>query len=115
MASVTDGDIRRYILRTGSMEATAGDFANYAPKYSRQVDRVNARALMRKYMITAIPIVDAEMHILDIVSREETPVKSRASVSLPVVMNAGGKGTRLYAYTKILPKPLIPVGELPIA
>ena len=27
---------------------------------------------------------------------------------------AGGKGTRLYPYTKILPKPLIPIGEVPI-
>ena len=33
---------------------------------------------------------------------------------MPVVINAGGKGTRLEPYTKILPKPLIPVGELPI-
>ena len=27
---------------------------------------------------------------------------------------AGGKGTRLYPYTKILPKPLIPIGDIPI-
>lgn len=31
-----------------------------------------------------------------------------------MVINAGGKGTRLEPYTKILPKPLIPVGKLPI-
>ena len=31
-----------------------------------------------------------------------------------VVVMAGGLGTRLYPYTKILPKPLIPVGEKPI-
>ena len=30
-------------------------------------------------------------------------------------MMAGGKGTRLYPYTKILPKPLIPIGDIPIA
>ena len=32
----------------------------------------------------------------------------------PVVIMAGGLGTRLYPYTKILPKPLIPIGEMPI-
>ena len=34
---------------------------------------------------------------------------------MKAVIMAGGRGTRLYPYTKILPKPLIPVGEQPIA
>ena len=34
--------------------------------------------------------------------------------SVPVVVMAGGMGTRLYPYTKILPKPLIPIGDTPI-
>mgnify|MGYP000295525179 CR=1 FL=1 len=42
-------------------------------------------------------------------------VDNRKKVDIPVVMMAGGLGTRLYPYTKILPKPLIPVGEQPIA
>ena len=33
---------------------------------------------------------------------------------VPVVIMAGGKGTRLYPYTKILPKPLVPIGDTPI-
>lgn len=35
-------------------------------------------------------------------------------INIPVVIQAGGLGTRLYPYTKILPKPLIPIGEKPI-
>ena len=42
-------------------------------------------------------------------------VDNRKRVDIPVVMMAGGLGTRLYPYTKILPKPLIPVGERPIS
>ncbi|MEG0305994.1 MAG: sugar phosphate nucleotidyltransferase, partial [Oscillospiraceae bacterium] len=41
-------------------------------------------------------------------------VDTRKKADIPVVITAGGLGTRLYPYTKILPKPLIPVGELPI-
>lgn len=35
-------------------------------------------------------------------------------MSTPVIIQAGGKGTRLYPYTKVLPKPLMPVGGTPI-
>jgi NDP-sugar pyrophosphorylase family protein len=43
------------------------------------------------------------------------PIKKlRKALNVPVVINAGGKGTRLEPFTKILPKPLIPVGDKPI-
>ena len=40
--------------------------------------------------------------------------KPRNPLNIPVVINAGGKGTRLDPFTRVLPKPLIPVGDLPI-
>ena len=44
----------------------------------------------------------------------ETNRKRRNPLNVPVVINAGGKGTRLEPFTRVLPKPLIPVGDLPI-
>ena len=38
----------------------------------------------------------------------------RDALNIPVVINAGGKGSRLDPFTRVLPKPLIPVGDLPI-
>ncbi len=35
-------------------------------------------------------------------------------MSTKVIIQAGGKGSRLYPYTKVLPKPLMPVGGMPI-
>lgn len=35
-------------------------------------------------------------------------------MSAPVMIQAGGKGTRLRPYTTVLPKPLMPIGELPV-
>ena len=42
------------------------------------------------------------------------PAQGVHDMSTPVVIQAGGKGTRLYPYTKVLPKPLMPVGGIPI-
>ena len=72
---------------------------------------------MLEKSITALPVVDEEKRITDIIILEKNGKITKAKKSLkgiPVVIMAGGKGTRLYPYTKILPKPLIPIGDTPI-
>ena len=66
--------------------------------------------------ISALPILNADKTIKTIVfwADDSIELKENNSVKLPVVIMAGGKGTRLYPYTKILPKPLIPIGDIPI-
>ena len=112
IACVTDGDIRRYLLGGGQMDCEVFAAANKHPRYARTLDE--AKCLFHKKYFSAIPIVDEEMTILDIYNDGEGVVKEKPSLKVPVVINAGGKGTRLAPYTKVLPKPLIPVGDLPI-
>ena len=112
VACVTDGDIRRYLLSGGKMDSEVIEAANKHPRYAKSLDE--AKRLFHKKNYSAIPIVDEEMTILDIYSDCEGIVKKKAKLNVPVVINAGGKGTRLAPYTKVLPKPLIPVGDLPI-
>ena len=111
IACITDGDIRRYLLTGGKMDEGAIRAANLHPCFAKEMDE--AKTLFHKKNYIAIPIVDADMKIIDIYSEREV-VKEKASLKVPVVINAGGKGTRLAPYTKVLPKPLIPVGDLPI-
>ena len=63
-----------------------------------------------------IPVVDNGGAIVDLYNGEDGSrnQKIRNEINIPVVINAGGKGTRLDPFTRVLPKPLIPVGELPI-
>lgn len=41
-------------------------------------------------------------------------MSERAADKVTAVILAGGKGTRLWPYTAVLPKPLMPLGEMPV-
>jgi dTDP-glucose pyrophosphorylase len=114
VASLTDGDIRRWILRKGNLEAKVKDIANYNPKFLHEEDKEQAKDVLKKYSIEALPILDETDGIISIVLWNEKDVGTKRKLDIPVVIMAGGLGTRLYPYTKILPKPLIPIGEIPI-
>ncbi len=113
-AAVTDGDIRKYILRGGALEGEIKQAANYQPISLPLEQRAKARKLIEKESIDALPLLDKQGRIVDIIFTSGVDVNNQKCAGLPVVIMAGGLGTRLYPYTKILPKPLIPVGELPI-
>lgn len=112
IASLTDGDIRRYLLSGGSLLDEVIKAGNVNPSIVR--DRFEAINLFHQKNFIAIPIVSEEGYIEEIYFDNENGLDQIANLNVPVVINAGGKGTRLEPYTKILPKPLIPVGDLPI-
>lgn len=115
VGAITDGDIRRWILKKGNIDAKVKDIANYNPKFLYECEKSKAKEYMKKYSIEALPIVSPTMKILSIITWNDTKKTTRKHLNIPVVIMAGGLGTRLYPYTKILPKPLIPIGDLPIA
>ena len=115
-ATLTDGDIRRYLLRSGNVGNTVKDVANYSPKYLTNASYKDAQEFMQDNLIDSVPSIDGNKKIINIYfANYRYKAKHFEKISLPVVMMAGGKGTRLYPYTKVLPKPLIPVGDVPIA
>lgn len=111
---ITDGDVRRYLLSGGKMSDCSYNAANKTPRVARTLDE--ARHLYHKKNYIVIPIVDSDGKVIDLYSGESGSqnLRQKNPLNIPVVINAGGRGTRLDPYTKVLPKPLIPVGELPI-
>lgn len=105
---LTDGDLRRALLRGASLDDPALPFATTSPQV---VDAGSARAhvldILRALRISAVPEIDADRHVVglhtlsDVVGGEPLP-------NVAVVM-AGGKGTRLGALTRSTPKPLMTV------
>lgn len=115
---ITDGDIRRWLLKTGDLNAEVSNAMTHTPRALFVEEKSKAVNVMHRENITALPLLNKDKTIADIVfATKESIIKADCSDSLasvPVVIMAGGKGTRLYPYTKILPKPLIPIGETPI-
>ena len=109
---LTDGDVRRYLLSGGKLEDNVVPAINKAPRVARNIEE--ATKLFHKKNYIAIPIVDDERHVVSVYLGNGEMGIPKVSLQVPVVINAGGKGTRLDPYTRVLPKPLIPVGELPI-
>lgn len=114
-AALSEGDVRRFILSGGDLNEAVSKIANYKPRALKEEEREDARNFLRSHNIEGLPIVDDNGVVVDTVFWSETNLTKHSNLSTPVVMMAGGKGTRLYPYTRILPKPLIPVGEKPIA
>ncbi|WP_303866855.1 sugar phosphate nucleotidyltransferase [Acetobacterium wieringae] len=114
VAALTDGDVRRWILKKGSLDAKVKELANYKPKYLNESEKDKAKEYLKQNFIEGVPIVDEDHNIISIIIWNDEKVEKKNILNIPVVIMAGGLGTRLYPYTKILPKPLIPVGEIPI-
>ncbi len=120
---ITDGDVRRWIINNSTYNAIAKDFMERNPKSisEKEYRSINDKqGVLEKIGVRALPVIDESGCVIDIVFDERVEfsktIKSnkKQCLDIPVVIMAGGKGTRLFPYTKILPKPLIPIGENPI-
>lgn len=118
IGSLTDGDIRRWLVKTGKLDVQVSKVMFKNTVFIQENKKDKANEIMQKKSITALPVVDSNKTIISIIfasgSKINNPQKEQLLKDVPVVIMAGGKGTRLYPYTKILPKPLVPIGDIPI-
>lgn len=115
VGSLTDGDIRRAILKGMPLDNRVKNIINSNPIVIDGFESTeNIKKVLEENSIRAVPVTDINRTVCGIYYFSDIKVKTRDRLNTPVVIMAGGKGTRLYPYTKILPKPLIPIVDTPI-
>lgn len=120
LGTITDGDIRRFILKGKSFDEPIEEVYNRKPTvmHKTEFSDKKVRELLLEKKIELLPILDGKGRAVDFVTWkqvflefEKHPTLAVEPIDAPVVIMAGGKGERMGPFTKILPKPLIPIGD----
>lgn len=111
--TLTDGDIRRGLLRGLSLDSSIVSLVNLNPLVvPPQLGREAVLQLMQANRIHQLPVVDERRRVVGLHLLDDLMVpKSRDNM---MVIMAGGQGTRLRPHTENCPKPLLPVGGKPM-
>lgn len=113
LGTVTDGDIRRGLIRHISMSSSVNLIMEGHPKTALISDTKDAiQKIMKQYGVLQVPLINEDRIVLGIES-VYTP-SERKKYNNPVILMAGGYGKRLHPLTLHTPKPLLKVGDKPI-
>ncbi len=111
VGTLTDGDIRRGLLKNKSLEMPVSEFMNSNFRYllagQYSLDIIDD---LKKSSIKVIPIVDKNLKIKKLINLKE----KKSILPIDAIIMAGGRGERLRPLTDTLPKPMLIVGDKPI-
>ena len=113
---LTIGDIQRAIVKSIALETPVARVVDRNKKFAHSGESMDViREKMLRLRAECMPVLDENGELVDVIfwrdlfEKEETDL--RPKIDLPVVIMAGGKGTRLKPITNVIPKPLVPIGD----
>lgn len=113
LGTVTDGDIRRGILKGVNLEKPIKSIMNTQPVIAfANYNKEQILRLMKKKQLRHIPVVDSNKHVVGLEIMDD--IIQGCRYDNWIVLMAGGLGSRLGNLTSQCPKPLIPVGGKPL-
>lgn len=113
LGTVSDGDIRRGLLRGLEMDSSIKEIIHRQPLVVfPDIERDLVIKIMTANKVQQIPIVDERNHVMGLHLWDQlTEQKQRSNI---IVIMAGGEGRRLRPHTENCPKPLLPVAGKPM-
>lgn len=113
------GDIQRYFIKNQTFDATVSGAIRDQITVAKEEDSFDdIKQMMLDHRTEFMPVISEDRRLLKVIFWEDIftnqVMTTATKFNLPVVIMAGGKGTRLRPITHVIPKPLVPIGERPI-
>lgn len=113
IGTLSDGDIRRWLIGGGTIDDLAGKVCNRSPCTAFEgVGRAALRKLLQDHGVHHIPMINADRRIVGLVGFEDLLVFPERPET--VVIMAGGLGSRMGSLTRETPKPMLPIDGRPV-
>ncbi len=111
IGSLTDGDVRRGLIKGLGVESKIDEFLQPDPKFILKTDYSLAYIIeLRKRNFKVIPVLNGDHRVVDVINFRYL----HSYLPLDAVIMAGGRGSRLRPMTDNTPKPLLRIGDKPI-
>lgn len=116
---VSIGDLQRAIISNYPLETKIEKIIRQNVEVAhKNEDYDEIKEHMLKTKTEYMPVIDSEKNLVDVIFWDdlfEDKITSEVFLDLPVVIMAGGKGTRMRPITNVIPKPLIPIDDKTIS
>jgi len=107
IGALTDGDVRRGLIKGISIDDTVNSIIQNNPKFIRRGERdINKVIEYREGNFRILPVIDKNDKVVNVINFREI----RSYLPVDAVIMAGGRGQRLQPLTDATPKPLLKVG-----
>lgn len=120
LGTLSDGDLRKGILKGYEMNHSIEQIYQSNPTVfiDGEYTDENVKRIFAQQRFDLIPVINKKGKLIKILLWDEilknNKKNKKEKLNVPVVIMAGGKGTRLEPFTVVLPKPLVPINDKPI-